>query len=205
MRFLLTFYGLEIILFFVIGLIVLVGIKAKIPFYRHLFFNTAAIFTALLIFELILTTRNKPQSKIDYSDQYYTTNAELGYGVKNTPFSMNATKSWISSGEEIYDVTYSFADGRRVTPDSDPTSQQYSLFLGGSFTFGEGINDTETLPYYYNQHYSQKRKIRNYGFHGYGTHQVYTNAKNQIANDTALLAAEKATWIRVGSLISDTE
>ncbi len=183
-------YGLELILLICIVCALWVGVRSKRGFVKHVLFNLSAIFIALCIFELVLTIGSRPQSKLDYSAPYYTTNAELGYGVGHTPFSINATKRWVPSGKEIYSANYSFADGRRVTPDSDSTNQQYIIFLGGSFTFGEGLNDSETLPYYYNQLYTQKRNIRNYGFHGYGTHQVYTIAKNHLANDTSLKAAE---------------
>ncbi|MFY0594212.1 hypothetical protein [Roseivirga sp.] len=186
----LILYALEIILLCLIVILLLIGIKSKSGFAKHLLFNLSAIFIAVFIFELTLTIRNKPQSYIDYSNRYYTANPELGYGVSDSSFSIRATKRWIKSDKEIYSANYSFANGRRVTPGSDTTSQQYSIFLGGSFTFGEGLNDTETLPYYYNQLYPQKRNIINYGFHGYGTHQVYTIVKNQIANDTTLEKAE---------------
>ncbi|MCE7993715.1 MAG: hypothetical protein HEP71_17145 [Roseivirga sp.] len=190
MRDFLAIYGLELMLLICSVFIIWVGLRSKKSLIKHLFFNISAIFIVLFILELYLTIDNIPQSKIEYQEPYYTTNPELGYGVSDSSFSARATKSWIKSGEEIYDAYYSFADGRRVTPGSDTTSQRYSIFLGGSFTFGEGINDTETLPYYYNQLYSQKRNIRNYGFHGYGTHQVYTIAKNHLATDSALHASE---------------
>ncbi len=50
--------------------------------------------------------------------------------------------------QPIFDVTYcTDALGRRVTPvDSETNRDSHALFLGGSFTFGEGVNDAETLP-----------------------------------------------------------
>lgn len=183
-------YGLELMLLTAISLILWAGFRSEKRLVKHLLFNLSAIFIVLFVFELYLTIGNRPQTKIEYKDRYYIPNSELGYGVSDSSFSVRATKRWIKSGKEVYDAYYSFAEGRRVTPDSDPASQQYSIFLGGSFTFGEGLNDSETLPYHYNQLHKQKRNIRNYGFNGYGTHQVYTIAKNFIVTDSALQRAE---------------
>ncbi len=190
MKLFLAVFGFELALLMTIAFIIWFGLRAKKKLRKHLFFNLSAIFIALLLFEFFLTIGNRPKSELTYSNTYYTHDQELGYGVVDNSFSVQATKRWKKSGKEIYDATYSFADGRRVTPGSDSSSKKYSVFLGGSFTFGEGINDTETLPYYYNQLYSQKRNIRNYGFHGYGTHQVYTIAKKYLVTDSALHTAE---------------
>lgn len=183
-------YGLELILLICMVTLIWIGLNARKSLLKHLLFNTSAILIVFLFYEFIVTLQSIPQSTLSYSSPYYIHHPALGYGVADSSFSIQATKRWKHSEKEIYDVIYSFADGKRVTPDSDATSQQYSIFLGGSFAFGEGINDTETLPYYYNQLASPKRNIKNHGFHGYGTHQVYTMAKNQIANDTVLQAAE---------------
>lgn len=69
----------------------------------------------------------------------------------------------------IYDVIYSIdAYSRRITPaDNLEQRDQFILFFGDSFVFGEGVNDAETLPFYVSQmapHY----KVYNYGFTGYG-------------------------------------
>ncbi|MBO6496682.1 MAG: hypothetical protein JJ978_14005 [Roseivirga sp.] len=183
-------YALELVLLLCTSFLLWVGFRSKRDFVKHLFFNLSAVIVAVLIFELVLTIRNRPKTTIDYSREYVIADSELGYGVSDSSFSVKAKKQWVNSGEQIYSVTYSFADGRRVTPNADSLSQKYSVFLGGSFAFGEGLNDTETLPYYYNQHYSQKRNVRNYGFQGYGTHQVYTIARNHLATDSTLHAAE---------------
>lgn len=51
-------------------------------------------------------------------------------------------------GRTIFDVAYTLDDSyRRLTPGSSAdTSDRAILFFGGSFTFGEGVADDETLP-----------------------------------------------------------
>jgi len=183
-------YGLEVILFFLFSSLIWIGIRLKITFLKHLCFYGAAIFFAFFLYEFMITLGDTPSTEITYSDPYVHYNPVLGYSVHDSLFSIDASKRWKASGKEIYDVNYSFANGRRVTPNSNPLSNRYGLFLGGSCTFGEGVNDDETLPYYYNENATEKINIRNYGFHGYGTHQVHTIVKNQIMNDNALLEAK---------------
>ena len=48
-------------------------------------------------------------------------------------------------GATLYDVTYTISDqGARVTR-GNPAGETW-LFMGCSFTFGEGVSDDETLP-----------------------------------------------------------
>jgi hypothetical protein len=51
-------------------------------------------------------------------------------------------------GKVVYDVTYSINDVyRRETPGTASTdAQSHLLFFGCSFTFGQGLEDAETLP-----------------------------------------------------------
>lgn len=183
-------YGLEFVLLCMAIALVRLGLKAKRPVLKHVIFNVSAIFTALLIYEFILTLNTRPEPKVEYSHKYIVPNPELGYSAVDSTFRVGAIKRLRASDEEVYKTSYSFANGKRRTPNSDQFSQKYALFLGGSCMFGEGVNDNETLPFYYNDQADKSLNIRNYAFHGYGTHQVYTIAKNQIVSDTDLLAAK---------------
>ena len=66
---------------------------------------------------------------------------------------------------------------KRVTPtDQILTNIQDQLipkinFFGGSWMFGEGLNDNETLPYFLMK-YAPSYKPINHGFHGYGVHNA---------------------------------
>ncbi len=73
----------------------------------------------------------------------------------------------------IYEVVYTIDDRqRRVTPVEDPQERdKFLLFFGGSFTFGEGVNDDETLPFHVAQLAPDYRPY-NYGLSGYGPQQM---------------------------------
>lgn len=76
-------------------------------------------------------------------------------------------------GKTIYDIVYTI-DGqhRRVTPGPGlKTGRQFILFFGDSFTFGEGVNDRETMPSRVASA-TPGYAVYNYGCRGYGTQQM---------------------------------
>lgn len=74
-------------------------------------------------------------------------------------------------GSLIYDVVYSIRpDHFRVTPGNGSGPQRVN-FLGCSITFGEGLNDDQTLPYYFAQRLPGV-DVQNFAFSGYGPQQA---------------------------------
>jgi len=99
-------------------------------------------------------------------ETFYARHAALGYVlvpsvVAHHPRGDGSTQS--SS------VTYEIDDrGRRRTPTpSRPARSSFVLFFGDSNTFGEGLGQTDTLPYYAGQLAADHRPY-NYGVPGYG-------------------------------------
>jgi hypothetical protein len=100
---------------------------------------------------------------------YFSSDEILGY----VPIKGKIVNSIAYKGTEIlYNVTYTIGDnGLRISPPSKLTdNNQCIIFFGCSFTFGEGVEDREAMPYVVGQlsHY----KVYNFGFHGYGPHQM---------------------------------
>jgi hypothetical protein len=80
-----------------------------------------------------------------------------------------ATKS--QDGRKLYDVHYRIDEhGLRRTP-GNPHGRGF-LFFGCSFTFGEGVEDEETMPWAFSEALGFRANVRNLGFHGYGPHQM---------------------------------
>lgn len=76
-------------------------------------------------------------------------------------------------GVLIYDVKYSL-DGKanRITPARDRDKRhQFMAFFGCSFTFGHGVNDDETLPFYAGELCAEFMPY-NYGQRGNGPQQI---------------------------------
>jgi hypothetical protein len=83
-------------------------------------------------------------------------------------------------GKVLYDVKYTTDRyGLRVaphdlTPGEGVPGKNYGnvMFFGDSFTYGEGLNDNETLPYLFEELSGGRYRAYNFGFHGYGTQQM---------------------------------
>ena len=173
-----------------------IGIRSKITWYKIICFNAGAIFFALFLFEGYLWIRDNRLEKKrgiissgDYASQKYNApNSILGYGIKSDGI-FTAKKS--NPNQEIYNVVYTFKDGLRFTPNSNNESNTAILFFGCSLTFGEGVNDTSTLPYLFNKWSAQSNKIYNYGFHGYGPHRMLASIEHRVPNDLSTNQSKK--------------
>lgn len=90
----------------------------------------------------------------------------------------------MKGAESIYDVSYSLDEfGRRLTPvEGSNSNERYVMFFGGSFTFGEGLNNNETLPYWLAQ-FSDNISPYNYGHPGYGPQHVLTQLQGTDIRD----------------------
>jgi hypothetical protein len=72
-----------------------------------------------------------------------------------------------SAGGKLYDVTYTIDPiGRRETPIVGAGQRdRHLVFMGGSYTFGQGVEDDETFPYYVGELTTRYRPY-NYGWSG---------------------------------------
>ena len=84
-----------------------------------------------------------------YSLPFRQNGGPLGYAA----FPDRQVRAWKTVGEErVYDAVYGISpEGIRVTPGDSarPDEGQTFVFFGGSYAFGEGLNDDETLPFYF--------------------------------------------------------
>ncbi len=84
-----------------------------------------------------------------------------------------------------YETSYYFLDdrlpiktearlrsGRRYTPVQNNNREKFALFFGDSFVFGVGVNDDETLPYYFGRQAPEYRPY-NYGVPGGSVQNMY--------------------------------
>jgi hypothetical protein len=87
------------------------------------------------------------------------------------------------NGQVIYDVIYSTDEySRRITPLPNLKDRnKFILFFGDSFTFGDGVNDDETLPFYVAQ-LAPDYQPYNYGFSGYGPQQMLAKLQSEHLN-----------------------
>lgn len=108
----------------------------------------------------------------------------LGYApVKEQHF----TEATHFKGSLLYDIAYTIDEhGLRI---SSPTGSQSNLqtpcilFFGDSFTFGEGVRDEDTLPYRVSIKSDQAYRAYNFGFLGYGPHQMLAQLQHGLVRD----------------------
>jgi len=141
---------------------------------RALWFNVAFVILAVGTFDAWVghrATTTEQQQTFSDATGLFVVDDTLGVrpnpGVRST-----ARATW--HGEQIYDVVYTVDDsGLRVSPPAATNApQDCVLFFGGSFTFGEGLEDDETMPYRVGVRAGGRFRVRNFGFSGYGPHQM---------------------------------
>ena len=94
----------------------------------------------------------------------------LGYAPRP---GARAHVTWARGGRTIYDARYTIGpDGFRLTRSNPNPTANTTAFLGDSYTYGDGLNDGDTLPQQYAAVGGYRQKVINAAFSGYGTHQV---------------------------------
>ncbi|MCQ9200653.1 MAG: hypothetical protein JJ846_007845 [Prochlorococcus marinus CUG1437] len=146
-----------------------------------LFFSAANLF---IIVNNKINNNNRIIKKGNYNDIGNFKKGEeepLGYRYISNRKNINSEKYLIKGTKKdlIYDVTYNIDElNNRYTPNSKKYRNLNNsiIYLGGSFTFGEGLNDDQTLSYYIQE--LTGRAGLNLGLHGYGAHQALHILKN---------------------------
>lgn len=92
-----------------------------------------------------------------------------GFGQpRSTPEQFRSKSTVIGTGEVVYDVTYTLdRHGFRYTETGGPGAETY-LFFGDSFTFGEGLNEDQTIPAQFAKAMGGHVTPVNLGFGGFG-------------------------------------
>ena len=123
------------------------------------------------IYGFLKMSSNQENVQKEYPKTYWTDNNITGYGALPNVSGKSISRSK-RTGEIIYDIAYSTNEnGWRKIPSSNANSKKCFLFFGDSFTYGEGLNDDETLPFFFGKK-MKDYQILNFGYHGYGPHQA---------------------------------
>jgi hypothetical protein len=93
---------------------------------------------------------------------------DLGWTL-NPGALVSASRKW--NDTTLFQVTYTVSDAGVRTTRGDPKGETW-LFVGCSFTFGEGVNDDETLPARVSEQLGWRANVVNVSATGWGAHQV---------------------------------
>jgi len=189
-----NFNGLwTIILFSVFLFLIYVGFSSKRTFLKVFIYNIAAIFFALFLFEGYLWIKDtfNSKNKVEESGTFrsnWKPDTNLGYSIKDDG---QYTHKKIVNDSVIYDLTCNIRNGLRFTPNSNESSSSCAMFFGCSFTFGAGLGDSSTLPFFFNEFSDRKYKILNYGMEGYGPHQMLSLIESRVSSDIENCSGDK--------------
>ncbi|MBL4655272.1 MAG: hypothetical protein JKY33_05565 [Bacteroidia bacterium] len=136
----------------------------------HICINILIIFLLVFMLESVFYLLNtKKNNEVLIQENYVLQDSLLGYKPK--PDKKVHSKKIIKD-ITVYDVTYTIDKyGRRYTPTDSSTKNRFAIFFGCSHVFGAGVNDNETLPYYFGT-LDDNYHSYNYGFLGYGPQQM---------------------------------
>jgi hypothetical protein len=158
------------------------ALKSERSATRAVFFNIAVLPVLLAGTETYLTL-HVPVRRF-YSDGYFLPDDALGTAPAR---GMVGHSTEYEHGKLAYDVAYTIdSDGLRVAPPLNARAAVTSvLFLGCSFTFGEGLQDDQTLPYQVGEQSGGRYAIYNFSFHGYAPNQMLAAIESGRVQQTA--------------------
>jgi hypothetical protein len=155
--------------------------------WRILWLNLALAAAAFCALELYAARTRVPAERIQrFSNpqSLFRPDSALGH---RPPASYQTRASLHYGAELVYDVTYTIdSDGLRVSPpEAAAAPADCVLFFGDSYTFGEGVEDDQTFPYLTGVATAGRYRVRNYGFSGYGPHQMLAAIESGLVETTA--------------------
>lgn len=146
---------------------------------KVIIFNIGIVTLAACILELYFANsleRSQGVNQGSYARSgFFVSDRLLGYSLKKN---IRVSSKLIKNKRVVYDVIYTSNNkGLRVNLEDTVWIHHNSdfrniIFFGCSFVFGEGLNDTETLPFVFEKNSDGKNKVYNFGISGYGSQQM---------------------------------
>lgn len=95
----------------------------------------------------------------------------------------NNINDYDKNREYIYNAIYNcYTNGLRYTKCNLKADKSY-IFLGCSMVFGEGVDDNQTLPYYFSKLMNFETNVLNCGVQGHSTNTALNILNSNIIND----------------------
>lgn len=109
------------------------------------------------------------RSSTAFSPGLFKLRPVIGWGPER-PGRFHAVRTDARTGETVYSVDYTI-DPHLLRRTESCERGPAIVFFGCSVTFGEGLNDAETLPQFFADSLGRNKRVLNLGFGGYGPHQ----------------------------------
>lgn len=157
---------------------------------RAVWFNVGFVFLALAAGEAWCALREIQQDRHQaryHGVSLYETQPDPLLGYRLLASSSRQAARYFDD-TEIYRATYTTGpDGWRIAaaPGSVRPDEPSIVFFGGSFTYGEGLDDQETLPWLTGVALGNRFQIHNLGVHGYGPQHMLAQLESGLLEDVA--------------------
>lgn len=165
-------------------LFLILSIFFKIKIIKLISILLFSIFFVLSFFELFLSFHMSPTKLLTYNKILFDTQIEKDTKKLKVEHYIELEKNKqrvllkneeidekhnFSNEDMVYDVKYTLYKNNIRYTKSNKDSNDIYIFLGCSFVFGEGVNDTETLPYFFSEKFNFSKNILNFGICGKST------------------------------------
>lgn len=164
-------------LYFILGIYFFLFFKYKS---KYIFFLFSIIFFTFFLFELILKDKTVQTDYLTKNNITYEISENYGYHpTKNKKFTEEIFYKNKLFKKNVYTINkYGHRNFyNKLKLDS------CIIFHGGSLTFGQSLDDNETLPYIVGNMYTKQYNVFNFAFNGYGPHQFLAKLKNSKLNE----------------------
>jgi len=124
----------------------------------------------------------------------------LGYAARPN-FQTRGTLNY--RDEVVYDVRYTTDEhGLRIAPQHAGQTDACVLFFGGSFTWGNGISDDETLAYQVGELSGSAVWTYNFGLGGAGPHRMLAAVEHGFVDDAIECAPTHMIYVAIPDHVS---
>ena len=166
------FFFNYLFLYFFLGIFFFIIFKIKSNYF---YFITSILFFTFFLLELTF------KDKVFESD--YLTDNNISYDI-NENYGYYPTKNKVFIEKIYYKKKlikrnkYTINEYGHRNIENKIKLENCIIFHGGSITFGQSLNDNETLPYFVEKSLGKKYNVFNFAFNGYGPHQFLSKLEN---------------------------
>ncbi len=189
-----------IILLLLSGILLLVAITIKHPFCFYVcmtFFSLSVPLAVLESYYFIalhnyknhfehkdLEKTHSPKGKVNHTKTSQEGQKNVSTQKDEKQYNNNyrhiSSKRLLENGKVLYNVTYTLNEyGQRITPEH-PHAKNAVVFLGCSFTFGDGLEDMQTFPWLVGEKLGADYQVYNLALSGHGTHHALERLERQL-------------------------
>ena len=161
-----AFWGLVLL---VMVVLVTWAVATRTPVLRRVFVALSSVLFVIASVEMVLREVRRPATRPPRRPATHFM-SDVGYCAAP---SQALRSKLVVDKKTVYDVRYTIdASGLRVTFPAGPDPAATLICFGGSYTFGEGVDDRDAMPYRVGTQSNGRVKVYNFAYPAWGPHQT---------------------------------